>query len=360
MGLLIPFILPAIMKIYVKSIGYGLPLFLLRGVISACLLLGPTVLMGGTLPVISRLVLPKPEGFSFIGWLYGVNTAGGVAGILGASFYLLRLHDITVATVVAVSLNFILFLTAFSLSFLPAFKNKLADEGESRLPNLPGKNDPSFPLLPESLIYFVVALSGMSALGAEVVWTRLLSLSLGGTVYTFSLLLAAFLACLAMGSAAASKLVQKKTIFPELALGLTQIALIPAVLWTALAITRIVPGWLLPESTSPLKVFLHDFFLCCLSLGPASFLWGATFPLSLASAGKRNGETGKLVGRIYAANTAGSIAGSLLFGLVFLPYFGSSGCQELFILIQALTSGLIFYNLIDRTKETSWLKDKTN
>lgn len=204
----------------------------------------------------------------------------------------------------------------------------------------------------------VIALSGMSALGAEVVWTLLLSLSLGGTVYTFSLLLAAFLAGLAIGSAGASKLIQRQAVLPELALALTQLALIPAVIWSALAITRIVPGWLPIESTSPLKVFLHDFFLCCLSLWPASFLWGATFPLTLASAGKKKAETRKLVGRIYAANTIGSIAGSLLFGLVFLPKFGSSVCQKLFIFIQALSSGLIFYSLIDRATAINWVKIK--
>ena len=49
-------------------------------------------------------------------------------------------------------------------------------------------------------IYFVIALSGMSALGAEVVWTRLLSLLLGGTVYTFSIILAVLLVGLAIGS----------------------------------------------------------------------------------------------------------------------------------------------------------------
>lgn len=358
MGLLIPFILPAIMKIYVDSLGYGLPLFLLRGIISALLLLGPTVLMGGTLPIISRLMLPTPKGYSFIGWLYGINTAGGVVGTLTASFYFLRLHDITVATIAAVSLNFILFLTAFSLSFLPLSQNNLVEEGHRGPIDRHEKNIPSPLFLPVNLIYLVIAFSGMSALGAEVVWTRLLSLSLGGTVYTFSLLLAAFLTGLAGGSAVASKLVRRSALFSEIALGLTQLAVIPAIIWAAWAITRAIPVWLPAEASNPLKVFAHDFFLCCLSLWPAAFFWGATFPLCLASAGKRQAEPGKLVGRIYAANTVGSIAGSLLFGLVFLPKLGSSGCQKLFIFIQALTSGLIFYSLNNRVKATNWLKIK--
>ncbi len=357
-GLLTPIILAIIMKIYIKSLGYGLPLFLLRGIISALLLLGPTGLMGGTLPIISRLIRPTPKGFSYIGWLYGVNTLGGVIGTLGASFYLLRLYNIIVATVAAVSLNFILLATALILSFLPLVPNKLANEKGRSLTYYLRENNPSSSLLPPTIIYLVIAFSGMNALGAEVVWTRLLSLSLGGTVYTFSLLLAAFLAGLALGSAAASKFVERHVILPELGLCIVQLALIPAVIWTALAITRIVPGWLPAESTGPLKVFLHDFFLCCLSLGPASFLFGATFPLSLASAGQGNVETGKLVGRIYAANTAGAIAGSLLIGLILLPRLGSSGCQKFFIFVQFLNSGLIFSCLLDRTETLDWLKLK--
>jgi len=351
MGFLIPLVVPSIMKIYINSLGYGLPLFLVRGLFSALLLLWPTGLMGGTLPVVSRLISATPRGLSFIGWLYGINTAGGVLGTLIAGFYLLRIHDLTVATEVAVCLNFLLFLMAFILSFFPSFRlNETGREERSKFLSR-GKDSLPSPFLPPGLIYFIIALSGLTALGAEVVWTRLLSLSLGGTVYTFSLLLAAFLAGLALGSAASSRLVTFKPELGEKALGLVQLALIPAIIWAAFFITRIVPFWLPEETSGPLRVFFHDFLLCSLSLWPAAFFWGASFPLALASVVRGGAETGRLVGRIYAANTAGSIAGSLLFGLVFLPGLGSSGCHRLFLFFPALSSCLIFYKVMAKRCE---------
>jgi len=358
MGLLIPLVLPAIMKIYINSLGYGLPLFLVRGLFSALLLLWPTGLMGGTLPVISRLISATPRGLSFIGWLYGINTAGGVLGTLIAGFYLLRIHDLTVATGVAVCLNFLLSLMALILSFFPSFGPNEASREERRKFPFRGENSLPSPFLPPGLIYFIIALSGMSALGAEVIWTRLLSLSLGGTVYTFSLLLAAFLAGLALGSAASSRLVKFKPDIVEKALGLAQLALIPAIMWAAFFITRIVPFWLPEEASGPLRVFFRDFLLCCLSLWPAAFFWGASFPLALASVNKERAEMGRLVGRIYAANTAGSIAGSLLFGLVFLPRLGSSGCHRLFLFLPALSSWLIFYKMMAKGGEARGQIDK--
>ena len=67
-------------------------------------------------------------------------------------------------------------------------------------------------------VYFTIALSGLCALGAEVVWTRLLSLMLGPTVYTFSIILAVFLVGLGIGSGIGSFLAQKSP-RPERMLG---------------------------------------------------------------------------------------------------------------------------------------------
>ncbi len=385
LGLLIPILLPLVMKIYTATIGYGLPLLLIRGFVSAGTLLAPTILMGGTLPVVSRLVEATRPGLSFVGLLYGVNTAGAVLGTFGAGFYLLRVHDVTIATITAATINFIIASSAFSLSFLqpwkPSFYHKTAyqnvpEEKKRKEPEesfagalaenqgvvnlnkriaqnsrrrfnfkntlisnqntLINDSDASHP----GLIYLVVAVSGLTALGAEVVWTRLLALSLGGTVYTFSLLLGIFLSGLAAGSAVSSKLIRRQRLSPRLALGLSQLSLAPAIIWAALVITRIVPNWSVSETAGPAKTFIFDCFRCSLAILPASFLWGASFPLALASATRRQAETGRTVGKIYAANTAGSIAGSLLISLVILPTWGSSFSQRLFILLVILNSFL--------------------
>ena len=96
------------------------------------------------------------------------------------------------------------------------------------------------------LVYVAIALSGLTALGAEVVWTRLLSLLLGATVYTFSIILAVFLLGLWGGSTAGSFLArraQKVSGQPGLALAACQILLAGAIAWTAFTLVYVLPYW---------------------------------------------------------------------------------------------------------------------
>src|SRR4051812_1917028 len=93
-GLLILFGMPLLNGLYVTvSGGSGISGLLMRGVAAAICLLPPTLLMGATLPAISRWVESTPEGVSWLGFFYGGNIAGGVVGCLLAGFYLLRVHD---------------------------------------------------------------------------------------------------------------------------------------------------------------------------------------------------------------------------------------------------------------------------
>src|SRR5208283_3725057 len=91
-------------------------------------------------------------------------------------------------------------------------------------------------------VYLTIALSGMSALGAEVVWTRLLSLLLGATVYTFSLILAVFLVGLGIGSSIGAMLT-RSGINTRNALAWCQILCAVAIGWTAYAVTNGLPYW---------------------------------------------------------------------------------------------------------------------
>src|SRR6516165_5595499 len=106
LGLLILFGMPLLNTIYAAiSPGSGVIGIGLRGLAAAICLLPPTLLMGATLPAISRWVEATPEGVSWLGFFYGGNIAGGVLGSLLAGFYLLRVYDMAVATFVAVAIN---------------------------------------------------------------------------------------------------------------------------------------------------------------------------------------------------------------------------------------------------------------
>ena len=165
----------------------------LRAVVAGICLIPPTLLMGATLPAIARWVETTPRGVSWLGYFYGGNLAGAVVGSLLAGFYLLRVYDMPTATFVAVALNVRRGAAGAGDRAAHAAHGDRARRREA--PPAVAASRPE-----TRLVYVAIALSGLTALGAEVVWTRLLSLLFGATAYTFSLILAVFLVGLGIGS----------------------------------------------------------------------------------------------------------------------------------------------------------------
>src|SRR5262245_62972671 len=93
LGLLVLFAVPLVGRLYLAGATQGLPGLVFRGLIAAVCLLPPTLLMGASLPALSRWVDATPSGVSWVGWLYSANIAGAVTGCVLAGFYLLRVHD---------------------------------------------------------------------------------------------------------------------------------------------------------------------------------------------------------------------------------------------------------------------------
>ena len=115
-GFAVLFGLPLVQHLYTASIGHGLPGILLRSVASAICLLPPTLMMGATLPAISRWIETTPEAASRWGFFYGGNIAGGVFGCLLAGFYLLRIHNMATASYVAAFINVTVALASLALA----------------------------------------------------------------------------------------------------------------------------------------------------------------------------------------------------------------------------------------------------
>ena len=371
-GILILFGLPQAAWIYSAHVGSGLPGILLRALFAASCLLPPTVLMGATLPAISRWIETTPRGISWLGFFYGGNIAGAVFGCLLAGFYLLRVHDSAIATGIAAAINAAVALAALVLSFSARYETQEAQlretqptpsprpsgeragvrgfELENNLPPHPGSlllGGGEGEVLTDSRsfswpVYVAIALSGLTALGAEVVWTRLLSLMLGGTVYTFSIILAVFLFGLGIGSVIGSALAEKK-LRASVSLGWCQLLLTGAIAWTAYALAKSLPYWPINPSLSlsPWVNFQMDLARCLWALLPATILWGASFPLALAAAA-RGHDPARLVGRVYAANTVGGIIGGVGFSLIFIPLAGTQQSQRLLIALSALSAFLMF------------------
>ena len=325
-GLILLFGMPLINSVYIAWAGSGFLGMLLRGLIAGICLLPPTFLMGATLPAISRWVETTPRGISWLGFFYGGNIGGAVIGSLLAGFYLMRVYDISITTFVAVGLNVAVSLVSLGLSKSTSYTS--ADEGSEA-----AVATAAWP------IYLSIALSGLTALASEVLWTRTLSLLYGATVYTFSLILAVFLVGLGIGSTLGSALSQQMK-RPRVALAWCQLLLCAAMGWAAYMLTESIPWWPVDPSiaSTPMFTFQLDLVRTLWVVLPAAILWGASFPLALASVASRGQDPARLVGGVYAANTVGAIVGSLGASLALVVWIGSQHSQQLLIVLSAVSA----------------------
>ena len=332
MGLLLLWGMPLVNNVY-SSIGGWVGL---RALFAALCLLPPTLMMGATLPAMARYVETSPKGVSWLGFFYGGNIAGAVVGSLLAGFYLLRVHDMAVATYVAVMLNVLVAVIGLALAkatrYVPA-----TSTGTTQVTAAPGSRT----------VYVVIALSGMTALASEVIWTRLLSLNIGATVYTFSLILAVFLLGLGIGSTAGSA-IARGTERPRVALGWCQMLIAGAIAWAALILTKSLPYWPINPSITntmgeqaPWMNFQLDLVRCFYVVLPGAILWGMSFPLALASVARPGQDPARLVGGVYAANTVGAIVGAMAASLLMVWWVGSQSAQQLLIVVSAVGALLL-------------------
>ena len=340
LGIVILLILPVAGGLYDAIGGPGVGGLLIRGLICAIVLLPPTLLMGATLPAIARWVEATPAGVAWLGYFYGGNIAGAVLGCLTAGFYLLSEHDVTYATFFAVAINAVVAMSAFALSNATTYDAPPAPVGRSRTHIPPG----SWP------VYLTIAISGMTALGAEVVWTRLLSLLLGATVYTFSLILAAILVGLGIGSSIGSS-IARSTKNARRALGWCQLLVIGGIGWAAYSQTVALPEWPINPALASSNTwnFQIDLVRCLWAVLPAAILWGASFPLALAGILSKDQEPGELVGTVYAANTVGAIVGALFASLIAIAWLGTQNSQRVLIALAAL--GALVMLAFDRSED---------
>jgi spermidine synthase len=86
---------------------------------------------------------------------------------------------------------------------------------------------------------------------------------------------------------------------------------------------------------------------------PGPILWGASFPLAVASLARKGQDAGRLVGGIYAANTVGAILGSLLSGLVLVYWFGSRHAQQVVMVVSAISGFLLLGPMPFRREPTA-------
>jgi spermidine synthase len=174
----------------------------------------------------------------------------------------------------------------------------------------------------------------------------LLSLMLGASVYTFSIIIAVFLIGLGFGSSAGSMLARGNQ--PRHALGWSQLLLTAGIAWAAYMMASSLPYWPINPTLSPNPwiTFQIDLLRSLVAVFPAAFLWGASFPLAIAAVVGPGQDAGRMVGRVYAANTVGAIIGSVLFSVLAIPHFGTQQAERLLIGTAIVSAIVVFASML--------------
>lgn len=310
--------------------------FLLVGAV----LVVPTAMMGGTLPLLSRAFVERNEEVSRrVGTLYAVNTVGAGLGAPAATYSLLPTYGVRQTELVAAGVNAAAGLIALAIGRrllaartgdTAARASTDASEGSPHgsssgaAPAEEALAAPS-PLTAEARTLLVgTALSGFAAMACEVAWSRILALILGSSIYSFGMMVLVFLTGLAIGSAVFARLARgpRRSVFLFAA---TQVALTVALAAAALLVPRLPALFLrgFPVAQTSFGMLqAWDFALAALLLLPSAILFGIAFPAVITASNASLTSLGRGVGRVTAANTLGTVAGAFTAGFLLIPQVG--------------------------------------
>ena len=338
-ALAVPLLLLAARALYAAILGdqptppnaatIGQPVFYL--LVAFVVLAIPTGFMGATLPLLIRYAVRSDrEVGPRVALLYAINTAGAVGGTVVAAFALLPALGLNGTVWVGVAINALVFVIAAALargrrdsaptdetiaaagppSFVTACIRPLLDSSAPARDRLRAvfRTQPGW-MLPLMLI------SGANAFLYEVLWTRMLAHVMGGSIYAFATMLAAFLTGIALGGGLAGKVAESRE-RAAIAFAFTQVAVgvlsVGVYTWMGLLIPDV-------RTTGALVLFAVAVML------PATIFIGATLPLSVRVLARDESEATASTARIYAWNTVGAIIGAILAGFVLIPGLGFEG-----------------------------------
>jgi len=329
MGLLSPLAYiaarPLFATLYGAMGGSGTAFLLVRFVILFAGLLIPTIAMGATLPLLVSAFTRRDADFgSSVSRLYAINTAGAVVGVVMAGFLWIPSLGLWKTAAAAALIDAAVAGIIFLLRPAPLRHSAAPEEHVAPRHRHAAPHEPIQGLFPRVIVP-VFAISGFCALLYEVAWTRILSVPFGGMVYSFSAILAVYLLGIALGAAVAS-ILQRRAGSPVLLFGLFQIALAGSIVLGSRVFGSLpdLQTTLIAQSrgTAPHLFWGEALVTARIVLLPTFFL-GALFPLAAAIYQRGRHAAGAAVGTIYASNTLGSIAGSILTAFVLIPAIGS-------------------------------------
>jgi spermidine synthase len=293
-------------------------LSLLRFGLSFLILLPPTILMGGTFPLLCKVMSDDESTLgSEISRLYALNLFGAMTGSFLSGFVLLGTLGIRKTTILAACLNLAVF-------FIVMILNKHIKLSPSKRPSA-AKASPITSPIAKVLLVFVL-IHGVIAFVIQIAWTRLMILVLGSSTYAFSAILTTFLAGLGLGTYQVALLKRKGNITPfqigmtEILMGISILLFIPFFEWLIYLFVLLSPAF----DKSVTMIFVVQFLICILAMIVPTYLLGIIYPAVLSFLANAK-EMGQIAGKSYAFNTFGGVLGCAAVAFLLIPLLGLVG-----------------------------------
>ena len=312
------------------------------------------LLLGGTLPAAARAVVTSADaGRRKLALVYAANTLGAVTGVLLSTFALLEHYGNRWTLWLACALNALVALIAFLLARSPAASAR-ASRGEetekaqssklraqSGTPRSALDTRPAFESTSHArFVYLAAGLSGFAFFLMELVWYRMLSPLLGGSVFTFGLILAVALLGVGLGGITYTLWHPRCLLSLEglaLTFGLEALCLaIPFALGDRVALLALSFRTL--ASVGFNATAFGWTLVAALVVFPASLVAGLQFPLLIALLGQGRDRVGRQVGLAWAWNTLGAVAGALAGGFGLLTLLSAPGTWRAVVVLLSLLS----------------------
>lgn len=310
-------------------------LTILRFVLALLILLFPCICMGGTLPVLVRGLARDDEHFGIrMGWLYGVNTLGAVAGVALSGFYLIPAVGLSMTNIIAASTDAFAGLGALIVCGRYVIHDPTAGTSGRRF------RWADIPYLAKWAIA-IAMICGFTSLSLEVVWFRALILVFGSTTYSFTVMLAVFLLGIGAGSVVVAPLIDRSRSLSTL-LSVVVASIGAYTLWSMYHFDQ-GPEYLLEHLLANKFTWLAmnraRLVIALSHLAVPALLFGAAFTIATRIVRHESDSSSRTVGFVYALNTCGAVAGSFIAGFVLLPALGMEKSLLVLAVIMMVAGG---------------------
>ncbi|MBI1723582.1 MAG: fused MFS/spermidine synthase [Gemmatimonadetes bacterium] len=311
----------------------------IKFVFAFAVLLVPTFLMGGTLPILTRAFAGERTDHlrRELALFYGLNTVGGVAGCMLAGYALIEYVGLRQSLIATGFLNLALGAAALALAGRRALETP--EPAAGRAPALgpdPGADT-------RRLALWLIAITAFASLLYEIAWTRVLVLVVGSSTYAFTTILACFLFGIGFGSLVAigrgwpSRDLLIRSALIQGAIGVLASLLFP--FFGALPVY--IVGTLQVSFLTPAELLVLQGLAVAVVVVPPAFGMGLSFPILAELAAERAGTTGRASGRAYFANTLGSIAGAVITGFLLIHLIGSERTLQLGVVVNVSAAAVM-------------------